>query len=102
MSIEKLPLHVLASLVLICAEACAYVLKRPFLQPYEIRVLIAYGATDYLFEMPHLQGRSRPGHVSVVHEVMQHLDFVDSFQIGRIPEWSHFALLWFQILNNYK
>ena len=90
MDIEAWPLHALATFSLVAAEASAYVLRRPILQPYEIRMLVAFGATDYLYERPGYFERWRLGHVALVHEVCQQLDFVESFPLGRIPVWSHF------------
>ena len=99
MDIEAWPLHALASYTLIAAEASASVLRQPILQPYEIRLLIAYGATDYLYERPGYFERWKHGHVALVHEVCQELDFVAPFRLGRIPVWSHFSQVWIQILN---
>ena len=91
MDIDAWPITALATYILVAAEASASILRRPILQPYEIRLLIAYGAADYLYERPGYFERWRRGHIALVHEVVQQMDFVDPFQLGRIPVWSHFS-----------
>ena len=91
MDIEAWPLPALAMYVLVAAEASAYILRQPILCPYEIRLLISYGAADYLYERPGYFERWQLGHIALIHEVVQQLDFVEPFQLGRIPVWSHFA-----------
>ena len=91
MDIDAWPLHALATLVLVAAEASAYVLRQPILQPYEIRLLVSFGATDYLYERPGYFERWQLGHVALIHEICQRLDFVGTLQLGRIPIWSHFS-----------
>ena len=99
MDIEAWPLAALATYILVAAEASAYILRQPILTSYEIRLLVAYGAADYLYERPGYFERWRLGHIALVHEMVQQLDFVDSFQLGRIPVWSHFSQAWFHFLN---
>ena len=90
MDIEAWPLSALAMYTLVAAEAGAYILRRPVLQPYEIRLLVAFGGTDYLYFRPGYFERWHLGHIGLIQEVVQQLDFVGTLRIGRIPEWSHF------------
>ena len=99
MDIETWPLHALATLALIAAEASASILRQPILQSCEIRLLVAFGATDYLYERPGYFQRWTLGHVALVHEICQELGFVAPFQLGRIPVWSHFYQVWDPILK---
>ena len=90
LNIELWSLPALAAMALIAAEACSFVLQRPFLQSFEIRELIALGATDYLVEKSEVDPMQF-GHVSILHQACQQLDFFDIPSVfGSIPRWSSF------------
>ena len=82
-------------MVLISAEACAFVLERPFLHHFEIRELIAFGASDYLVEKVALVEPIKYGHVAILHRACRQLDFFDFPEaFGEIPQWSSFFQVW--------
>ena len=89
-------MRALACMVLLSSEFCAFTLQRPFLRTFEIRELIAFGATDYLAERVTEAERIKHGHVALLHQACSQLEFFDCpLTSGRIPQWSNFYQAWF-------